>query len=139
MPFLFEKYLILRTRSKLDMIRDRIIYWIATGLLSLMMSFSAGMYILNYSEVAQVFESLGYPSYLVYPLAVAKILGILAILTNKSHLLKEWAYAGFFFDFILVLLAHLQANDGEFGPSVVALLLLAVSYFFDKKVFEART
>ena len=83
--------------------RDKIIYWIATGLLSLMMLFSAGMYFFNHEEVVQVFTTLGYPAYIVYPLALAKVLGLIAILTKKSQVLKEWAYAGFFFDFVLAL------------------------------------
>lgn len=115
--------------------RDKIIYWIATGLLCLMMLFSAGMYFFNHEEVVQVFATLGYPAYIVYPLAIAKILGLLAILTKRSQVLKEWAYAGFFFDFVLALAAHLQAGDGEFGGAAVAIVLLFVSYAYDKKVF----
>ena len=63
--------------------KDKIIYWISTGLLSLMMAMSASMYIFNYETITATFQSLGYPSYLVYPLAIAKILGIAAILTKK--------------------------------------------------------
>ena len=113
----------------------KIIYWIATGLLCLFMLAAAGMYIFNHQAVTEIFEKLGYPAYIVYPLAIAKILGVTAILTNYSKTLKEWAYAGFFFDFILALSAHLAAGDGEFVPAIVALILLAVSYIFDKQVY----
>jgi len=111
-----------------------IIYWIATGLLSAMMLMSASMYIFKYEMVSQTFVHLGFPVYIIYPLAVAKILGIIAILTKKSQFLKEWAYAGFFFDFVLALSAHWLVNDGEFVPAFVALILLIVSYRFDKKM-----
>jgi DoxX-like family len=114
----------------------KIIYWIATGLLCLMMLGSAGMYIFNHQAVLEIFKTLGFPAYIVYPLAVAKILGVIAILSKQSKTLKEWAYAGFFFDFLLAASAHVNLGDGEFIPSVVALVLLLVSYFFDKKVFE---
>jgi len=115
--------------------RNKIIYWIATGLFSALMLMSASMYIFNYEMVSQTFTNLGYPTYIVYPLAIAKILGLIAILTRKSKFLKEWAYAGFFFDFVLALSAHLVIADGEFVPAFVAILLLIVSYRYDKKVF----
>ena len=51
----------------------KIIYWIATALLCLLMLASAGMYIFNHAEVAKIFISLGYPTYIIYPLAIAKI------------------------------------------------------------------
>ena len=115
---------------------QRIIYWIATGLLSLMMLGSAGMYIFNHAEVAKIFTSLGYPTYIIYPLAIAKILGITAILTKKSKWLKEWAYAGFFFDFLLALAAHLNAGDGGFVLPIVALILLLTSFYMDKLIYD---
>jgi DoxX-like family len=115
---------------------NKIIYWIATGLLCLMMLGSAGMYIFNHQAVAEIFTKLGYPTYIVYPLAVAKILGVIAILTKQSKTLKEWAYAGFFFDFLLALSAHINAGDGEFIPATAAIILLFISYFLDKKLFE---
>ena len=112
----------------------KITYWISTGLLTAMMLMSAGMYFLNNEMVRETFIRLGYPAYMVYPLASAKILGLTAILTNKSKTLKEWAYAGFFFDFVLALTAHLNINDGEYAPAAFAILLLAVSYVFGRKL-----
>ena len=118
--------------------RDKIIYWISTGLLSLMMVGSAVMYVFKHGEVAEVFAALGYPTYLVYPLAIAKLLGVLAIITKRSRVLKEFAYAGFLYDFLLAAGAHLQAGDGEFAPALVALAMLIVSYIFDGRVFSGR-
>ncbi len=93
------------------------------------------MYIFNHEFVSETFSRLGYPTYLIYPLATAKVLGILAILTRKSKFLRELAYAGFFFNFILAISAHLYVNDGEFISATVALVLLICSYVFGKKVF----
>ena len=114
--------------------RNKIIFWVATGLLSLMLLMSAGMYFFKTADISQAFQTLGYPTYLIYPLGIAKILAVIAITTRKSAALAEWAYAGLFFDFVLALVAHLQVGDGEFGGAVVALVLLAVSYFFSKKI-----
>jgi hypothetical protein len=112
----------------------KIIFWIVTGLLSLMMLGSAGMYIFDHASVATVFQSLGYPTYIIYPLAIAKILGVIAIITNYSKWLKEWAYAGFFYDFLLAASAHYFSGIPSPLMAIIALALLIVSYILDKKV-----
>ncbi len=113
---------------------QKIIYWIATGLLCLVMLYSASMYITQTEMVKGMFKSFGYPTYIVIPLAVAKVLGLIVILTNKIKWLKEWAYAGFFFDFVLAFFAHRMINDGEEVASLIALVVLLISYFLGKKV-----
>jgi hypothetical protein len=109
-------------------------YYITTGLVSLLMLFSAGMYIFSNAEVSELFTSLGYPTYIIYPLAIAKILGLIAIWQNKNQTLKEWAYAGFFFDLILAFSAHYMVGDGEQGGAIVGLVLLITSYYFGKRI-----
>lgn len=113
----------------------KIIYWASTGFFSALMLFSAGVYFFNHEMVAETFIRLGYPDYIIYPLAVAKILAVTAILAKKSETLKEWAYAGLFFDFILAGSAHIMAGDGEFAPAMVALVALLVSHRYDRKLF----
>lgn len=115
--------------------RDKIIYWIATGLLSLMMLMSAGMYLFNTEEVVLLFEKLGYNERIVIPLAILKIAGIGVILLNVSKTLKEWAYFGFLLDFVLALEGHLSAQDNEHMGAVIALILWSISYIFNKKVY----
>ena len=109
------------------------IYWTSTGLMCLIFLFSASMYFIKTEMVKGFFEALNYPTYLVYPLAVAKILGIIAVLSDKSKVLKEWAYAGFFFDAALAAQAHIDANDGGAMMSIAALILVVVSRYFWKK------
>ncbi|WP_435262928.1 DoxX family protein [Tenacibaculum sp. nBUS_03] len=113
---------------------NKIIFYISTGLLTLLMLFSAGMYFFNHAEVAKMFIGFGYPTYIIYPYAVAKILGVVAIWFFKGHFFREWAYAGFFFAFILAFFAHIMISDGGQLAAVVALIVLTVSYIFDKKV-----
>ncbi|MEL6558294.1 MAG: DoxX family protein, partial [Bacteroidota bacterium] len=96
----------------------------------------AGMYFFNTEEIRGAFESLNYPTYLIYPLGIAKLLGLVAILTRKSDTLKEWAYAGFFFDFLLAGAAHIAVGDGDAGGAIVATVLLLTSYFMQKSVFS---
>jgi hypothetical protein len=115
---------------------NKIVFWVATGLLSAMLLMSAiYMYIINHDTMAVVaFENLGFPTWIIYPLAIAKILGVIAITTRKSAKIKEWAYAGFFFNFVLAASAHLAVGDGEHWGAIIALVLLIVSYVFGEKM-----
>ena len=112
---------------------NNIIYYTTTGLLSVLLLFSAGMYFFNYDEVAGMFTNFGYPTYIIYPYAVAKILGLIAIWFVANKTVKEWAYAGFFFAFIFAFFAHVMIGDGEQIPAVLAMILLIVSYIYSKK------
>lgn len=104
-------------------------YWISTALLTALMLFSTSLYLFQHEVAVAAFESLHYPTYLIYPLAVAKLLGLLAIWTNLNKSLTEWAYAGFFFDVTLAATAHLAVNDGGALFSLLGVFLVAVSYF----------
>ena len=114
----------------------KIIYWVSTIIFCLIMLFSASMYFTKYEMVKGFFQSMNYPTYIVYPLAIAKLLGILAILTKKIPLLKEWAYAGFFFNTLLALCAHTVAKDGGYMMALVALIMIVISRFYEGKVFK---
>ncbi|WP_460219077.1 DoxX family protein [Psychroserpens sp. MEBiC05023] len=114
--------------------RDKIIFYVATGLLTLFMLFSVSMYFFKHEDVAKMFTSFGYPTYIIYPYAIAKLLGLVALWTPKFNALKEWAYSGFFFAFILAFFAHYMIGDGEQGGAVIALVLLITSYIFYKRL-----
>ena len=113
--------------------RNKIIFYIATGLLTALMLFSVSMYFFNHDEVTKMFTSFGYPTYIIYPYAVAKLLGLVALWVPSFKAIKEWAYSAFFFAFILAFFAHFMVGDGEQGGALVAMILLVVSYIFNKK------
>jgi cellulose synthase/poly-beta-1,6-N-acetylglucosamine synthase-like glycosyltransferase len=106
---------------------QKIIYYITTGLFSLLMLFSASMYFLKHEHISETFTSLGFPTFIIYPLAIAKLLGLTAIWGNYSKLLKEWAYAGFVFNTLLAFFAHLMAGDGEQWGAMFAFILIVLS------------
>lgn len=116
--------------------RNLIIYRVVTGIFTLMILGGVSQYFFNHAMVAEMFTSLHYPTYLVYVLGVLKLLGLTAIWTNKSKMLKEWAYAGFFFNLSLGVSAHINVNDGEYIGAAVALTLVIVSYIFDRKIYS---
>jgi len=101
---------------------DKPIYWISTGIMAFIFTFSAYNYFFNYEAIAGFFDHLGFPRWVIYPLAVAKILGLVAVFSNLSDWLKEWAYAGFFFDALLALSAHYITDGGGYMFSIVALV-----------------
>jgi DoxX-like family len=113
---------------------NKTIYWTATVICCGIMAFSASMYFTKTEMVRGFFTHFLYPSYLVIPLATAKILGIAAILYRKNTWLKEWAYAGFFFDGVLAASAHIHANDGGYLMALLVVAGTLVSYFMEKKI-----
>lgn len=108
----------------------KITYWTATGLISAMMLMSASMYV-TAPEVKEGFIHLGFPDYFRVELAVAKLLGAVAlILPFVKGRAKEWVYAGFAITFISAMIAHISSGDPAskvIGP-VIAMILLVVSY-----------
>lgn len=113
----------------------KILYWIVTGIMCFIFLFSAYNYFTNYEVMSGYFIKLGYPTYIVYPLAIAKILGVIAVLSKLSNVLKEWAYAGFFFDASLALTAHLIAEDGAQMFAIIALITTIASRILEEYVF----
>lgn len=113
--------------------KDKIIYYASTGLLTALMLFSISNYFFNHDMIKGAFSSFGYPTYIIYPYAIVKLLGLVALWTPSFKLIKEWAYAGFLYAFILAFFAHFMVGDGEQGGAVVALILLIVSYIYNKK------
>jgi len=115
------------------MLTKKIIYWLSTAVLCGIMLYSAQMYFRNTEMVKGFFESFNYPTYVVTPLAVLKVIGVCVILWRKSSWLTEWAYAGFFFDLVLATAAHEHANHA-IGLSVYTIPILFMSYFLGKHV-----
>src|SRR6476620_7774397 len=112
--------------------RNKIIYWVATLWLSLGM-FSTGLVqLLQQKEQVDLFAHLGYPIYFLTILAVCKFLGVAAVLIPKTPLLKEWAYAGFFFAMMGALVSHIALGGPAkvLFPPLLLLVLTLLSWYF---------
>jgi len=115
------------------MLKTITIYWTSTLILFGMMLATGVLYFVFYDTLVDYFTSYGYPIYLIYPLALAKIMGSLIILNNKNKFLKELAYIGFFYNFILAFFAHYMINEFDPFPTI-SMILLLISYFTGKKI-----
>lgn len=112
--------------------RNKIIYWLATGLLSFGMFASGVSQLLHLKEMDAIITHLGYPLYLMSIIGIWKILGVIVILIPKFKLLKEWAYAGFFFLLTGALISHIAVgDDGKaiFGPLFQTFFVILSWYF----------
>jgi hypothetical protein len=113
--------------------RNKIIYWVATLWLSLGMVSTGMVQIIQMEEeVELIINKLGYPVYFLTLLGVWKLLGVVAVLIPKFPLLKEWAYAGFFFAMSGAVFSHIAVGSGAadyFGP-LLLIVLTVVSWYF---------
>ena len=115
--------------------RNKIIYWIATVWLSLGMTATAVVQLLKGKEGTGGVDSmthLGYPMYIRTLLGIWKVLGIITVLAPGFPLLKEWAYAGFFFLTTGAIYSHIAAGEGakEIFGAALLLVLTIVSWYF---------
>lgn len=111
--------------------RKKIIYWIFTIWFSLGMVSTAIPQVFRIKLKDDFISHLGYPEYFLVMLGVFKILGVIVALVPRLPLLKEWAYAGFFFTMIGALVSHIAMGDGAvdiFRP-IFLLVLTAISWY----------
>lgn len=101
--------------------QSRIIYWTSTGLFGAFMLSTAIPNILQTQEWVNIFNLLDYPQYMLPFIGVAKLLGITTLLIPGFPRLKEWAYAGLFFDLVGAVYTGLYV--GGFHPQMLTMLV----------------
>ncbi len=116
--------------------KNKILYWTITGLFSAFMLFSAVPDILVVPDAITFMNHLGYPKYIIPFLGVAKLLGVIAILVPGYPRIKEWAYAGLFFDLIGATYSGI-ANDG-FQPAMLIMVLPIAFLFFSYSLYHKK-
>jgi hypothetical protein len=116
-------------------------YWIITGLFGAFMAFTAIPDVLMVPDAVVFMNLLGYPNYFIIFIGVAKLLGVIAILIPGFPRIKEWAYAGLFFDLVGAFYS-VVATSG-FRPDTIFILLpvgfLFASYFLYHKRLREST
>ena len=111
-----------------------ILYWVFTILFAILMVFSAvGGIQPNADTIKMMHDGLGYPIYFIQFLSIAKVIGANTILIPGLNRVKEWAYAGLFFDLAGATFSGIAAS-GKFDPMMIMMLIWIVpgilSYYF---------
>lgn len=115
--------------------RDRIIYWISTGIIALVMVFSIISFTFMdhaiYPEGA--FQHMHLPGYFKVELTIAKTLGLFALLLPTVPIkIKEFAYFGFGITLISAVIAHSSIGDKFYNimDPLIFFGILVVSYIY---------
>ena len=125
-------------QKKKIMKKNNIIYWVTTGLLGLMMTFSAYSYLTN-PEIMAAFKHLGFPDYFRIELAAAKFLGVLVLLIPQiPNKIKKWAYAGFGITFISAAIGHLSSGT-PVSVALMPVIFLAVLVISNIYLYKKNT
>jgi len=116
----------------------KIIFWISTCLFGAFMLTSAIPNIFKTKEWVDIFHTLGYPLYMLPFIGLTKLLGVVALLIPGFPRLKEWAYAGFFFD--LTGAVYSGISTGGFHSQMLIMLvpfvLGTLSYIYHHKIIQ---
>lgn len=110
----------------------KIIYWVATIWLSLGMASTGIVQLIQMEEEVKKMALLGYPAYFLTIIGIWKILGVITVLIPKFPVIKEWAYAGFFFAMSGAIASHIASGSPSvelFGPALLLVLTLVSWYF----------
>ena len=107
----------------------KVVYWTSTGIVAVMLLFALG-YLTGAPEIVSAFAKAGYPQHLRIILGIVKPAAAIVLLLPGVALLKEWAYAGAAFTWVMASVAHYSAGDGAqvWVTPLVLLALLSVSY-----------
>jgi hypothetical protein len=116
------------------------IYWSSTILFALIFATTGTLYLIHSPQMVTKLALLGYPPYMLAILGTAKILGSFALVVPKFSRLKEWAYAGFVFDFLGAIWSHLAVQGLGRAAAVVLvpLALITVSYVSFRRLPEKQ-
>ena len=107
----------------------KIAYWVSTSIACLSL-LSALTYLTGSEQVVAGFTHAGYPQQLRIVLGLAKPAAAIVLLLPGLAILKEWAYAGATFAWVMAVITHYTVGDAPkvWSIPLVALVLLAVSY-----------
>lgn len=114
--------------------KDKIIYWVATGIFGAMMLMSGFAYFTD-PKIVEGFKYMGFPDYFRVELGIAKLIGALVLLIPQIPTrVKEWAYAGFGINLIAAIITHLAIDDakGIVMPLVLFAILIVSNIYLHK-------
>lgn len=119
--------------------RSLLSYRVAVGLLCAVFLFSALLTVVDLDGTQAELRKLGFPDYFAWPQTVAKVLGVVAVLSRRSRTLALFAYAGFLFDMLLALTAHIAERDSGGWLAVAGLVIWGFAVREDRRRFGPAT
>lgn len=122
--------------------RNKIIYWVSTLWLTSAMLASGLQQLFHSKGFVDIVIPLGYPMYFLTILGIWKLLGVTVVLIPRFKLVKEWAYAGFFFAMSGAIFSHLSFGHSfnEIMPSLILLIMTVLSWYFrpdERKIVQS--
>ena len=119
--------------------RPSTLYRVAIGLLCFVfivsISLSVGDAPGTYAEIVR----LGFPLWIVWPQTLAKALGVIALVWGRSHALRDFAFAGFLFDLLLAIGAHIAHGDAFVVVALISLAIWIFAYVMELRHRQAQT
>lgn len=120
--------------------KQKILFWTSTIIIALFEGVMPAL--TSQTELAKEgIRHLGYPEYFGNALVVFKVLGVIALIIHKiPKRVKEWAYAGFAFDFIFATISHVAVDGVNFEAifPLIVLGILMVSYIYYHKLNPSK-
>ena len=117
----------------------KIIYWTGVVLTSLWFGASGFFELTTNKIVWEITQQLGYPAHFIYILGVMKLAGVITLLIpNKLLRLKEWVFAGLYFDIIFAFFSKLAVLNFAAGiDAIIAFVMVSVTYLMFRKLYSA--
>ncbi|KIC61376.1 DoxX family protein [Chryseobacterium taiwanense] len=119
---------------------EKIIFWSGAIFMSLWFGASGFFELTKNPVVWDITQQLGYPSHFIYILGVFKLSGIIVLLLpNRLLRLKEWVFAGMFFDIIFAFFSKIAVLGFPATiDAIVAFTVLSVTYFMFRRIYDQK-
>lgn len=119
---------------------EKIIFWSGAIFMSLWFGASGFFELTKNPVVWDITQQLGYPSHFIYILGVFKLSGIIVLLLpNRLLRLKEWVFAGMFFDIIFAFFSKIAVLGFPATiDAIVAFTVLSVTYFMFRRIYDRK-
>ncbi len=116
----------------------KIIYWAGAIFMSLWFGASGFFELTKNPVVWDITQQLGYPSHFIYILGVFKISGVLVLLLpNRLLRLKEWVFAGMFFDILFAFFSKIAVLGFPATiDAIIAFSVLTITYLMFRKLYS---
>lgn len=115
------------------------IYWAGASFMSLWFGASGFFELTRNPIVWGITQQLGYPPHFIYILGVAKLAGIIVLLTpHKLLRLKEWVFAGIFFDILFAFFSKIAVLGFPATiDAIIAFTVISITYVMFRKLYPA--